>query len=117
MEAPKIRNTKRGPEAIIQAEIIAFLRAKEWYVRETHGNVYQNGFPDLFCCHRKYGHKWVEVKNPEAFSFTAAQLSEFPLLCANGSGVWILVAATESEYNKLFTECNWLFYFMRKHGM
>jgi hypothetical protein len=99
-----------GPEADIQRRIMSYLREREWFVRPTTGSLFQSGFPDLFCTHRKYGHRWVEVKNPSSYRFTPAQLEMFPLLCANGSGVWVLVDSTHDEYEKLFTRFNWLAY-------
>ena len=110
MKPLKTRNTKEGPEAIIQAAIILFLNQRGWFVKETHGNMFQSGFPDLFCTHQRYGIRWVEVKNPEKYVFTPAQLIDFPLLCMNGSPIWILTAASEEEYKKLFLPYNWHFY-------
>ena len=111
MEPLKPRRRK-GPEAKIQEDIIKFLLIKGWYVMVTHGNMYQSGFPDLFACHSKYGQRWVEVKKPGFIGskFTPAQLECFPKLCANGSGVWILTAATEAEYDKLFSKFQWWVY-------
>lgn len=101
---------KSGPEDKIQREIIAYLQLRGWWIKVTHGNMFQSGFPDLFACHSRYGQRWIEVKNPLAYSFTSAQLEDFPKFVANGSGVWILVAATEEEYKKLFGPCNWYWY-------
>ena len=99
---------KHGPEWYIQQDIIKFLRAREWFVKPTHGNAHQSGFPDLFCCHRKYGYRWVEVKNPKSYKFTPAQKECFPLFCANGSGIWVMTAATEEEYQKILKHpFNW----------
>lgn len=83
------------------------LTLKGWYTKETHGNMYQSGLPDLFICHTRYGQRWVEIKNPLHYCFTPAQMDTFPKLCANGSGVWILVSDSEWEYNKLFGPINW----------
>jgi hypothetical protein len=99
-----------GPEAQIQDEIVKMLRHHGWHVMISHGTMFQVGWPDLYCCHTRYGHRFIEVKNPKAYSFTPAQLREFPQICANGSGVWILVAATNEEYEKLFKRCNWYQY-------
>lgn len=110
MNPKKIVNTKRGPERIIQDALIDFLLVRRWVVRETHGNVYQNGFPDLYIAHKTYGQRWVEVKNPLSYSFTAAQLEFFPQLSSVQVGVWILTAATEYEYKKLFLPANWYTY-------
>ncbi len=103
-------NHKKGPEAIIQEKIIDALLIRHWYVKQTHGSIYQHGLPDLFCCHAKYGHRWVEVKNPLSYKFTPAQCKEFPLICANGSGVWVLISADKSELDKLHGPFNWHFY-------
>lgn len=111
MKPLKIRSHE-GPEAKIQDDIIKMLRHKGWFVKTTHGNIYQWGFPDLFCCHSRYGQRWIEIKLPDmkGSHFTAAQLEDFPKICANGSGVWVLTAATESEYEKLFQPPNWYQY-------
>jgi hypothetical protein len=103
---------KKGPEAVIQDKIVAYLKVRDWYPVVTHGNIYQSGLPDLFICHFRHGHRWVEVKNPENYRFTGAQLEVFPKLCANGSGVWILTAPTEEEYAKLFKPYNWYMYLL-----
>lgn len=107
---PKKMRQKRGqsgPEAKIQEEIIKFLTLRNWLCRSTHGNIFQFGFPDLYCAHRRYGARWIEVKNGEAYSFTPAQMEFFPKLSAAGVGVWILTAATDHEYEKLFSPANW----------
>lgn len=112
------RNFRRstGPEAKIQEALIKLLQGHGWYVMVTHGNMYQSGFPDLYATHSRYGPRWIEVKNPLAYSFTAAQLECFPKLSANGSRIWILVAATDDEYNKLFKPENWTYYMMKMRG-
>lgn len=101
--------SKKGPEAKIQDDIVAMLRGFEWFVKETHGSVFQSGLPDLYATHRRYGPRWIEVKLPEmkGSKFTPAQLETFPMLCANGSGVWILTGCTDDEYKKLFKPYNW----------
>lgn len=104
------RTRKDGPESIIQSNIKKMLMLKGWFVLETHGNMYQWGFPDIFTTHSRYGQRWVEVKNPKHYSFTPAQIEIFPKLVANGSGVWILVADSEEEYQKLFKPPNWYWY-------
>lgn len=106
-----MKKTKRsGPEREIQDALVDFLILKGWLVKETHGNEFQSGLPDLYCAHIRYGTRWVEVKNPLKYSFTPAQIDFFPKLAAVGVGVWILVAATEHEYNKLFQPANWYTY-------
>lgn len=110
MNRPSIHNHSRGPERIIQDDLIAFLTVRQWFVLETHGNMYQRGFPDLYATHIAHGPRWIEVKNPYQFCFTPAQLETFPKLCKHGAGVWILGAASEIEYKKLFQGYNWEYY-------
>jgi hypothetical protein len=38
--------------------------------------------------------------------FTKAQLEWLPIMDANGSPVWVLTAANEHEYKKLFKKSN-----------
>ena len=105
-----IPRSRKGPEAGIQQRVVEMLLIKGWFVLETHGNMYQSGFPDLFATHSSYRQRWIEIKNPTKYEFTPAQLETFPKLVAHGAGVWILVDDTEHEYMKLFTRCNWFTY-------
>lgn len=113
MEPLKLKRTAaQGPEADIQREIIKMLRYKGWYVKRIAASTYLSGLPDLYATHYNYKARWIEIKLPnmKGSRFTAAQLEEFPKLCANGAGVWVLTAATEREYDKLFEPCNWTHY-------
>lgn len=92
---------------MIQEALIELLERRKWYVKVIHGNAFQSGLPDLFACQRKYGSRWIEVKNPLSFKFQATQLVTFPRMFSEGVGVWILTAATEAEYAKLFQPANW----------
>lgn len=98
-----------GPEKIIQIQVEQMLRRRGWYVKRTHGGMYQSGFPDDFATHPRHGHRWIEIKLPElkGSKFTKAQLEVFADLCKNGSGVWIMTAATDAEYSCLFQQPNW----------
>jgi len=98
---------RNGPEAQIQQAIIDKLKQHDWYVKVMIGNMYQFGIPDLFAAHIKYGQRWIEVKNPTKFSFTQAQIIEFPKLHAAGVGIWILFSAEDNELLKLFKPANW----------
>jgi len=104
-------NLRQSPEARIQSDLIGFLTLRDWLVMPTHGNMYQRGFPDLYCLHQIHGSRWIEVKNPKQFSFTTAQKKCFPFFSLCGVGIWILTAANEDEYAKLFRPAN-CWYFM-----
>jgi hypothetical protein len=103
------RYGKRGPEAVIQKAIIEMLERKGWYTKIMAASVYLTGLPDVFASHKLFGPRFIEVKLPGMVGskFTPAQLIEFPKICANGFGVWILTADTESEYAKLKQPPNW----------
>jgi len=107
---PKILGKKKRPEDIIQDAFTEYLERRKWSVKSTHGNAFQWGFPDLYCCHISYGSRWVECKCPISYSFTRAQLEYFPELNSHGVGVWVITAATEYEYKKLFQPQNWWHY-------
>ena len=91
-----------GPEWHIQKDVIRFLEARGWNVEHTHGNLYQTGFPDLYAAHKKWGTRWIDCKQPKKYSFTRAQKQKWPVWEAYGIGIWILTAATQAEYDKLF---------------
>ncbi len=109
---PKIIQKRQNPEAIIQDSVTKLLESRKWLVKSTHGNIFSHGFPDLYCAHTRFGTRWIEIKNPTHFVFTASQLEFFPKLNAAGVGVWILVRATEDEYQKLFKPPNWYTYLL-----
>ena len=94
------------PEQKIRAAIIKYLEARQWYVVIIIGNKLQMGLPDLFIAHQNFGQRWVEIKNPEKYSFTRAQKENFPRMVAHGVGVWIMTEATDREYEVLFKPYN-----------
>src|SRR5690242_9889197 len=98
----QIRRPAHGPEWYIQQDLMAFLRAREWLVERTHGNLYQTGFPDLYVAHLKWGQRWIDCKQPKKYKFTRDQKRKWPLWDQMGIGIWILTAATQEEYDKLF---------------
>lgn len=115
MKTPKIR-AAHGPEFGIQREICKYLRDRGWHVERLIGNALQMGLPDLIVGHPKYGVRFLEVKNSGEYNFTKAQKSKFPILDAYGFGIWIMTAATEEEYQKLFKLPNWRDYWKKTWG-
>lgn len=106
-----MKKTKHdGPEAKIQEAIIKKLTLLDWFVKSTHGNLFQKGFPDLYACHRSYGARWIECKNPGHYRFTEAQIHDFTMMSAKGVGIWILISDDDSEIAKLFQPSNWYSY-------
>lgn len=94
-------------ELEIQRELVTFLRDRNWLVERMLGNAYQSGIPDLFCHHKKWGMRWVEVKRPTGYSFTLRQRQKWPAWEKAGIGIWILTAATQEQYDLLFKAPNW----------
>lgn len=109
MEPKKLNKPKQGPEAIVQAAIVKKLTLLGWHVEETHGNIYQFGFPDLYAMHTSYGTRWIEVKDPlrKGNLFTAAQLKKFPIWISRGVGIWVLKGDSKEEIDKLFKPSNY----------
>lgn len=101
-----IRNYRKGPEAKIQGAIIKMLKERGWFVKVLHGNMYQAGLPDLLALNKRYGQRFIEVKQPTGYSFTPAQTIDFPQMISQGARIWVMVAATEEEYQKLFQKPN-----------
>lgn len=109
---PKRGGSGRQPESVLVEELTNFLKIRDWLVKKTHGNKFQSGLPDLFLAHREYGVRWVEVKLPTRGKnpFTAAQMTVFQEFAAKNVGVWVLVAATDNEYQKLWKPANWIWF-------
>ena len=97
------------PEANLQNnEIVPFLEEKGWLVEKMHGNAFQKGIPDLYCWHPGLGlHRWIDVKLPSGSDLTKAQCQKWPKWERWGLGIWIMKAASEEEYQKLFSPPNW----------
>lgn len=104
---------KKPPEEAIRDKVIPYLRERGWFVKIVHGNKFTSGLPDLFIAHKHHGSRWVELKNPESYHFTPAQKTTFPEMTAAGVGIWIITAATDEEYQKLWQPPNWYIYFGR----
>ncbi len=103
------------PEAKVRKAIIEYLELRRWKIKITVMGKYMSGLPDLYCSHKQYGIRWIEVKNPnmKGSKFTVAQKKEFPEWVANGTPIYILTAGNDEEYSKLFKECNLFDYMLR----
>lgn len=102
-----IKRAKHGPEWFIQKDLKEFLETRGWVVEVMHGNAFQRGIPDLYLFKGGIGERWVDVKHPKKYSFTKAQRIKWPYWDSRGIGIWILTAASQFEYDKLFAPPNW----------
>lgn len=98
------------PETILRNDGYKLLRTKGWWPETLFNNAFQKGIPDSFIFHREHGFRWIDWKISSNYSFTKAQRQKWPLWEAAGIGIWILTAATEDEYQKLFEPPNWRAY-------
>lgn len=112
----RIRRAKHGPEWFIQRDLIKFLKIRKWRVERMTGNAFQKGIPDLYCFRRDYGERWIDVKAPGKYTFTKDQKRKWPGWDADGIGIWILTAANQEEYDKLFKPANWRDYWKPSWG-
>lgn len=104
----KIKRPVHGPEFYIQQDLIKFLAARGWLVERMIGNAFQIGIPDIYCHHPKWSYRWIDVKRPgKNYSFTKAQKLKWPVWESFGIGIWILTAANQEQYDKLFAPPNW----------
>ncbi len=106
----RIKKAKHGPEWYIQRDLIAYMKARGWHVERMTGNMYQKGIPDLYCYSKQWGERWIDVKNDGKYSFTDDQKKKWPVWDNAGIGIWILIGATQEEYDKLFALPNWRAY-------
>lgn len=111
-----LKRKNARPEDAIQTALVEFLEARGWQVDETHGNSFQTGFPDLYIQNPKWGKRWIDCKVEGKYSFTAAQKIKWPKWEKAGGGIWILTAASEEEYAKLFQPPNWREYWRASWG-
>ena len=112
----RIKKHKHGPEWYIQRDLKQFLRERNWLVEQTHGNRFQTGFPDLYIFRRDVGERWIDCKNPGSYTFTRDQKRKWPVWAEFGIGIWIITAATQEEYDKLFRPPNWKEYWKASWG-
>ena len=99
---------KHGPEWHIQKQLVEYLTNRGWYCEVMHGNAFQRGVPDLWLWNQRLDlFRWVDVKHPTRYSFTKEQRIKWPLWASLNIGIWILTAATQEEYDKLFGPPNW----------
>jgi len=113
----RIRRKKHGPEWYIQQDVTEYLEARGWLVEVMHGNAFQQGIPDLYIHHPKWGSRWVDCKQPKNYTFTRAQRRKWPIWDDFGVGIWILTAANQEQYDKLFGLPNWKDYWKDSWGL
>jgi len=96
---------------------MVFMRARGWHVERMIGNAFQKGIPDVYAYKRGFGERWIDVKCPGGkYTFTKEQKRKWPVWDAAGIGIWILTAADQAAYDKLFDAPNWRDYWKSSWG-
>ena len=97
-----------------------------WYMINTHGNQFQAGLPDRYCCHAKYSPRWIEYKVFESnqIHLTRAQKIRFPIMYGYNVPIFVIAGTDlrgkdnyvrrERLYNKIFQEPNVAFVFNKR---
>jgi len=106
LQYKKIRRQPERDE--VSRPLVAFMRKRGWHCTKMHGNMYQQGVPDLYCTHPKFGVKWVETK-VVGKKLRATQRKLFREWAQHGSGnIWVINHC--DDYGKLFDPPNWYRY-------
>lgn len=85
-----------------RGKVVEYLKARGWHVEPMSANAWQTGLPYLYCHDKKWGTRWVDVKNPDEYELTAIQKRKWPKLAQAGICIWILTAGTQEQYDLLF---------------
>lgn len=108
MDRGRVVTTKRaerrasvGPERDLQEAIKAKLRSTGWHCSDLYGHTYSHGFPDMYCCHRDWGGRFIEVKTRPVF--TPSQKRVFREMTDAGCPIWVM---TDDDISVLFRKCN-----------
>lgn len=93
------KTVKSGPEATGAKRFIRHMVARGWTCMKIGGGKFTIGWPDYYCHHPYYGHRWVEAKKPGGL-LRESQIKRFTQLNKAGDHVFIL--RDERDYMKLF---------------
>ena len=95
------------PEDAIQGRVVLFLEARGWLVERIIGVAAQSGLPDLYCYHKDFGSKWIDIKVKGNCTMTPRQCQKWPVWEAKGRDIHIMYEATEEDYRNIFGPANW----------
>lgn len=94
----------KKPETKRQRELRELMHSLGWMTEKTHGSLYQKGWPDLFCSHKTYGVRWIEVKTGKG-RLKESQVATFTKWTSFGVQIWVLTGP--DDYPLLFKPPNW----------
>lgn len=79
---------------ILRPKVIAKLEKFGYHVEITHGGMYQQGWPDLYCMHPGLGTYWVELKVPGG-KLRRSQIEKFTLWSKYKVKIWVVTSHFE----------------------
>ncbi len=98
------RNVKGlGSEHYRQDALRRLMVKAGWHIEKMHGGMYQKDFPDLYCMHKMFGTRWVEMKKPVG-KLSKGQIKKFILWSKHNTNIWILEGP--EDYGMLMKPCN-----------
>ena len=101
------KKPRTQPESLAARRLVAYMRARYWYVGKIGGSKYNVGWPDYYAFHRMHGHRWIETKTPNG-KLKPSQIRRFRQMTEAGDKVYVLT--DETHYARLFGPPNWEMY-------
>lgn len=99
------RTVRTGPEQRGANRLMIYMRARGWTCMKLGGGKFTVGWPDYYCFHKAYGHRWIEMKKPGG-EIRQSQIKRFTDL--NKAGDKVFVLRDERDYPVIFKEQdNW----------
>ncbi len=96
---------KTQPEAAGARRLMKLMKSRGWLCMKLGGGKYTVGWPDWYCYHPKWGHKWIETKTIKG-KLSRSQITRFIKMSLAGDKIYILT--NERDYMKLFRNYdNW----------
>lgn len=96
----QLKSTGNRPEDAIVQKLRLVMIQRGWYTYKTHGSELQAGLPDLFCWHKNFGLRMIEVKT-ETGTYTPAQREIFHLISAHGGMIWTFKCSSPPDEAQL----------------
>lgn len=97
---PRTQSEAKGAK-----KLISLMESREWLCMKLGGGKFTVGWPDWYCYHERWGHRWVETKTIKG-KLRPSQITRFIRMSVAGDKIFVLT--NEKDYMKLFREHdNW----------
>ena len=105
----KYREPRKNLESSGAKKFINFLQSKGWSCWKLGGGKFTVGWPDYYCYHKNFGHRWVETKVKNR-KLRPSQVKKFREFAAAGDKIYVIEVnhSNEELYAVLFADYdNW----------